>query len=137
MYVSSIDTLKKNLEAFAEASRPQQQQQNIYSAPAVMEKTSASVQMAGEHLYRRVFEEQIELWQFFGKRWTQYLTLPADVSQCRSAADIAQLQLSFLTRMAADYSNEGRHFAQTFQELVSQAMVASSMPFPGKPLSNG
>jgi len=93
--------------------------------------------MAGEHLYRRVFEEQIELWQFFGKRWTQYLTLPADVSQCRSAADIAQLQLSFLTRMAADYSNEGRHFAQTFQELVSQAMVASSMPFPGKPLSNG
>jgi len=137
MYVSSVEALKKNLDAFAVASLPQQKQQTNYPASTItMEKTSQSLQKAGERLYRRIVEEQIELHRFFGKRWAQYLSLPADISRCRSAADIAQLQLSFLTRMAADYGAEGRHVAQRFQALVSEAVAGSPMPLTGKPASN-
>ncbi len=137
MYLASVDAWKKNLDAFAEASGSRAKQRSEMPPPAaVMEKTSAQLQKSGEDLFRRVIEEQMELCRFFGKRWEQYLSLPADISRCHSAADIAQLQLSFLTRMAADYGIEGRHFAQTFQELVSQAMAAGPMPFAGNQLSN-
>jgi len=137
MYLASVDAWKKNLDAFAEASRPQQKQRSELPAPAAaMEKTSVQIQKTSENMFRRVIEEQIELCRFFGKRWEQYLSLPADMSRCHSPADIAQLQLSFLTRMAADYGIEGRHVAQTFQELVSQAMAANPMSFAGNQPSN-
>ncbi len=136
MYVASVDAWKKNLDAFAEASGSQVKQRNdMPSQAAEMEKTSAQLQRTGENIFRRAIEEQMELCRFFGKRWEQYLSLPADISRCHSPTDIAQLQLSFLTRMAADYGIEGRHFAQTFQELVSQAMTANPMPFAGNQLS--
>ncbi len=137
MYVASVEAWKKNLDAFAEASGAQQKQRSEMPAPAAaIENTSAQLQKAGENIFRHVIEEQMELCRFFGKRWEQYLSLPSDISRCHSAADIAQLQLSFLTRMAADYGIEGRHFAQTFQELASQAMATNSMPAAGRQLSN-
>lgn len=136
MYLASVDAWKKNVDAFAEASRSQQKQRSEPAPVAAMEKTSAQIQKTGENIFRRAVEQQIELCHFFGKRWEQYLTLPADISRCHSPVDIAQLQLAFFTRMAADYGIEGRHFAQTFQELVSQAMAPNSMPFAGNQLSS-
>lgn len=136
MYLASVNAWKKNLDAFSEASGSQVKQRNDMPSPAAeMEKTSAQLQRTGENIFRHVIEEQIELCRFFEKRWEQYLSLPADISRCHSPTDIAQLQLSYLTRMAADYGTEGRRFAQAFQEVVSQAMMANPMPFVGNQFS--
>ncbi|MFZ0571599.1 MAG: hypothetical protein WAM63_14085 [Rhodomicrobium sp.] len=130
MYMASVEAWKKNMDALAEASESQLKQRSLSSSPSAdLEKTSVQLQKTGENIFRRAIEEQMELCRFFGKRWEQYLSLPANISRCRSPAEIAQLQLSFLTKMASDYGTEGRHFAQTFQELVSQAMAANPMPF--------
>ncbi len=137
IYLASVEAWKKNMDAFAEASASQLKQRSVGPSPAAeMVKTPAQLQKTGGDLFRRVIEEQMELCRFFGRRWEQYLSLPADISRCHSPAEIAQLQLSFLTKMAADYGAEGRHFAHTFQELASQAMAASPMPFAGNRLSN-
>ena len=133
MYLASIDTWRKNHDAFVQTSRTQQGQTNgVLNPGAVFENTSAQLLKSGEDMFRRAVELQIELCRFFGKRWEQYLDLPSDISHCRSAADIAQLQSAFLTKMAADYGIEGRRLAQAFQELGSNWMAAAPVSFVPK-----
>ncbi|MFI5104986.1 MAG: hypothetical protein ACHP79_08695, partial [Terriglobales bacterium] len=56
------------------------------------------------------------------------------LSRCHSMEDLAQLQSTFLTRMAADYSMEARQLAQNLQELCTNWMTASQcLLSPEKP----
>lgn len=132
MYFAPMDAWKKNLDAFAEASKAAQKQQ-IEAQPGDAGLTNASgpIQNAGEAVFRRAFELQLELWQFIGKRWEQYLSLPADVSRCRSPTDAAQLHIEFLNRLAADYGVQGQHLAQTVQRLASDLAAAQAISLPG------
>jgi hypothetical protein len=127
MYLASMDALKKNFDAFVQASRPQQGQTGGALSPvAAVENTPAQLQKSGEDIFRRAVELQVELCRFFGKKWEQYLDL---VSRCRSASDIAQVQSAFLSKMAAGYDIEGRRLAQAFQELGSAWMAAAPVSF--------
>jgi hypothetical protein len=126
MYFASMNAWKKNCDAFVQASRERQVVPNVaQNPPAAYENTSAQPQKAGEDIFRRFVEHQIELCRFFGKRWEQYLNLPSDLSRCQSAADFAQVQSAFLTKMAADYGIEGRRLGQAFQELLPNWMAAA------------
>jgi hypothetical protein len=128
MYLASIDAWKKNCDAFVQASRGQQEQPRAALNPGTTyENTSARSQKTGEDFFRRFVVLQIEICRFFAKRWEQYLDLPSDISHCQSAADIAQLQSAFLTKMAADYGIEGRQFAQACQTLLSNWMAPQPM----------
>ena len=130
IFSTSVEAWKKNLDAFAELAKPQPEQYAEGPQPAAPENgAAAQAPLAGENIFRLAVQEQMELCRFLAKRWEQYLSLPADISRCHSPGDLAQLQLSFMTRMAADYGIEGRHFAQAFQDLVSEAMRFNPTPF--------
>ena len=92
----------------------------------------AQAQDAGSTVFGRAFEEQLELCRFFAKRWEQYAALPASLTRCRSATDLAQLQVAFLSKMAADYNTEGCHVAEILEQLVSAWMSAHPALFIGK-----
>ena len=132
MYLASIDAWKKNCDAFVQEPRPQQGQTNRALNPgAAFDNTPAQLQKSGVDIFRHAVELQIELCRFFGKRWEQYLDLPSDLSHCRSPADIAQIESTFLTKMATDYGLEGMRLAHAFQELGSVWMataLVSSIP---------
>lgn len=132
IYLASLEAWKKNFDAFAEAS---QQQTKTQAAAVTIESTSNQLEKTGADIFRRLIQEQVELCRFFGKRWEQYLSLPSDISRCHSPADLAQLQLAFLTKTAADYGIEGRHFARTFQELVSELMAVQPISVMAKRLA--
>jgi hypothetical protein len=106
--------LEKDLESFVQASKKQEGQTNGLAKPNADFNNAGQLQKAGEDIFRRAIEEQIELCRFFGRRWEQYLNLPSDVSRCRSMRDLAQVQSTFLTKMAADYGIEGRRLLQAY-----------------------
>ncbi len=124
MYLTSLDAWKKNYDALVQAPRVQQGQPGGALNPgAAYENTSAQWQK--NDFFRRFVEQQIKICRFFGKRWEQYLDLPSDLSRCQSPADFAQVQLAFLTKMAADYGTECRHLTQA---LLSNWMTVQSAP---------
>lgn len=128
MYLASFEAWKNNYDALVQAPK-QQTRQNKPDQLAIASYDGApQLQKTGENLFRRLVELQIELCRFVGKRWEQYLDLPSNVSRCRSAADIAQLQSAFLTKMAADYDLESRKFAEAFQQFVSNLMAHQQLP---------
>ncbi len=136
IFSASVEAWKKNLDAFTGAPKPQGEKYGDKPEPygVPLTKSSAQPPLAGESIFRRMVQEQMELCRFFERRWEQYLTLPAEISRCRSPVELAQLQFAFLTRMAADYALESRHFAQTFQDLVPDATHLSPAPFMPKQL---
>ena len=73
---------------------------------------AVQLQKAGEDIFRRAIEEQIELCRFFGRRWEQYLNLPSDVSRCRSVLDLAQVQSTFLTKMLLTMASRAGGFCK-------------------------
>ncbi|MGO9486624.1 MAG: hypothetical protein ACLPX9_18960 [Rhodomicrobium sp.] len=124
MYFAPFDAWKRNLGVLAEGTWSQPKQQvEIRAAAGVLYNAPEQVQKLSDNIFRRVVEQHIELCRFFSKRWEQYLSLPSDITGCRSIADLAQLQFAFLSEMATDYSAEGSHFARTFQELASNWMA--------------
>ena len=129
MYTESIDAWQNGYNGyndFAQTSRPQQGQTNAALNPAAAyENMSAQMQKTGEH----IFQHQIELGRFFGKRQDRYLDFWSDIAHCQSAADLVKVQSAFLTKMAADYGLESKRLAQGFQELLSSWMAAQPMSF--------
>jgi hypothetical protein len=86
MYFAPLDAWKKNLDAFAEASKAAQKQQ-IEAQPGDAGLTNASgqIQNASEAMFRRAFELRLKLWQFFGKRW-------GNIFRCLQICPAAALQ---------------------------------------------
>ena len=122
MQIQSLDACKKGYETFIQAS-----EKSVSETTALLQEGAgrlAPIQKTGEEIYRHVVENQIELCRFFAGRWEHYLTLPSEISHCRTPADIAQLQLAFVTKMASDYTQEGSRLARPFQEIVSNAMTS-------------
>jgi hypothetical protein len=136
IFSASVEAWKKNLDAFAGTQKPQAEQYDGKSdgCPAPLAKTAPQMALPWENMFGCMVQGQMELCRFFERRWEQYLYLPGEISRCRSPVELAQLQLAFLTRMAADYGLEGRHFARAFQDLVPEALTFNSTPFLVKEL---
>jgi hypothetical protein len=60
-------------------------------------------QKAGEEIFKRFAQNQMELCHFFSHRCEQYLKLPEQISQCRSLSELGKLQSAFLSKFASDY----------------------------------
>ena len=69
-------------------------------------------QKAGEEIFKRFVQNQMELLQFLGGRWEQYLKLPEQISQCRSLTELGELQSAFLSKFASDYTQEAGKLAR-------------------------
>ena len=69
----------------------------------------------------------MELCHFFRNRWEQYLKLPAQLSQCRSLAEVGTFQASFLSQFASDYMQETQKLAQLVAELMTSGPAAKMM----------
>jgi hypothetical protein len=136
IFSASVEAWKKNLDAFGGTQKPQAEQYdgNPDRRPATPARTAAQTALPWENMFGRMVQGQMELCRFFERRWEQYLYLPGEISRCRSPMELAQLQLAFLTQMAADYGLEGRHFARAFQELVPEALTFNPAPFLAKEL---
>ena len=68
-------------------------------------------QKSGEEIFKRFVQNQMELWQFIGGRWEQYLNLPGQISRCRSLTELGELQSAFLSKFANDYLLEAGKLA--------------------------
>ncbi len=80
MYFAYFDAWKKSIDAFTAGSKWEQKQQaEAQSTGGDLSATAAQLQSAGENIVRRVAGQQMELCRFFGKRWEQYLSLPASL----------------------------------------------------------
>ncbi len=77
-------------------------------------------QQSGGALFKRFVQNQIRLCRFFGNRWEHYLTLPEQLSQCRSLTDLGNLQASFLSQFAKDYMHELEKFAYPVTKLMAK-----------------
>src|SRR6516225_9807647 len=69
-------------------------------------------QKAGEEIFKRFVQNQMELCHFLGHRWEQYLKLPERLSQCRSLTELGELQSAFLSKFASDYLQEAGKLAR-------------------------
>jgi hypothetical protein len=78
-------------------------------------------QKSGEKIFKRFVQNQMELWQFLGGRWEQYLKLPEQISRCRSLADLGELQSAFLSKFAGDYLLEAGKLAGSVAERARHA----------------
>ncbi len=125
MYLSSIDSWKKNYDALVPINDGRSgQTKGSGQLTSSFDDALIAWQKTGAEFFRRTVEQQIELCRFFGKRWEQYLELPSGLSHCQCGVDIAQLQVAFLTKMAADYGTEGQRLAQNIQVLGSSGNTA-------------
>ncbi len=120
MYLDSIETWKKNYEKFAQAMPALQSSGAHDPVSPTFDQAMANWQKAGEEVFKRFIEQQIELCRFFGKRWELYLKLPEQFSSCKTPADVAQMQMTFFNQMAAEYAQEGSRLAMPMNELMSR-----------------
>ncbi len=131
MYMEPIEVWKKNYENFVKnakdmqgalGSNGQAAGQVTHAPDGAASASDAALlnwQKSGKDLFRRFVQNQIELCQFFGNRWAQYLTLPDQLSQCRSMTELGNLQSSFLNQFASDYMHETEKLAQPVAELMT------------------
>jgi hypothetical protein len=116
MYMEPIEVWRKNYASFLNGVP--------FRANGIGENSGAGLatsfydgallqwQKSGEELFKRFVQYQIELWHFLGGRWEQYLTLPEQISQCRSFTELGELQSAFLSKFASDYLQEAGKLAR-------------------------
>jgi hypothetical protein len=128
MYTESMELWKKNYENMMKNAKDTQGAFGANGAERVTHSTagtsahdaaSLNWRKSGEDLFKRFVQNQIELCQFFGSRWEQYLKLPEQLSQCRSLNEFSNLQSSFLSQFAKDYMHETEKLAHPVAELIT------------------
>jgi hypothetical protein len=119
LYLESIEAWKRNYEAIADAARSSGTTAMPHGAASPVSMGMDQSMERGADLFRRFVEAQIELCRFYGKRWEQYLNLPDQISRCRTPADLGQVQMRFLSDMAADYARESMRLAQPMNEAMT------------------
>ena len=77
-------------------------------------------QKAGEEIFKRFAQNQMELCHFFSHRCEQYLKFPERLSRCRSLTELENLQSSFLSQFANDYMQETEKLAKPVADLARQ-----------------
>jgi hypothetical protein len=129
MYTESMGLWKQNYENMMKNAKDTQgafeagEAAQITHSPAggtsAPDAALLNLQKSGEDLFKRFVQNQIELCQFFGSRWEQYLKLPEQLSQCGSLTEFGNLQSSFLSQFAKDYMHETEKLAKPVAELMT------------------
>jgi hypothetical protein len=120
MYADSIEAWKKNYESVA--SNAKLGQSPFQAAPSGFARDSAlgAWQKSGEEFFKKFSDQQVEIYRFFASRWEHYLKLPAQLAQCKTPAEAAQVQAAFMSQFASDFMHETQKLAQPVAELMSK-----------------
>lgn len=89
---------------------------DLLARPA--EQALGNWKAAGEALFKSAIEQQVELCRFFGRRWETYLDFPRRLSACKTPAEIAEVEVEFLKKMAEDYAQESAKLAKPVNDLM-------------------
>ena len=125
MYMESMELWKKNYENFLKsvplwADSIDGKKAEAESITSPNDAALLNWQEAGEEIFKRFVQNQMELCYFFGHRCEQYLKLPEQISQCRSFSELGELQSAFLTKFASDYMQETEKLAKPVADLARQ-----------------
>jgi hypothetical protein len=118
LFVDNMEVWKQNYEQFlktsgaAPVSGPE-----LLTKPA--EQALGNWKAAGEALFTSFIEQQVEVCRFFGRRWETYLDYPRRLAACKTPADIGEVEMEFLKRMAEDYTQESAKLAKPVNDLMS------------------
>jgi hypothetical protein len=126
MYMEFIEFSKRNYENFLKsaplrANGMDGKKAEVESITSPNDAATLNWQKSGEKIFKRFVQNQMELWQFLGERWEQYLNLPEQISKCRSLAELGELQSAFLSKFANDYLLEAGKLAGSVAELACHA----------------
>ena len=121
MYMEFIEFSKRNYENFLKsaplrANGMDGKKAEVESITSPNDAAMLNWQKSGEEIFKRFVQNQMELWQFLGGRWEQYLNLPEQISQCRSLTELGELQSAFLSKFASDYLLEAGKLAGSVGE---------------------
>ena len=119
MYAESFDLWKQNYEKFVQNAQLASNNSAASMATKPAEQAMSNWQAAGEVLFKRLVEQQVELCWFFGKRWALYLDYPERLARCKTPAEIAQLEMEFFKRMSTEYSAESAKLLQPMSDLMA------------------
>jgi hypothetical protein len=119
LFMDNMEILKKNYDQFLKSSNIPIPTASTGLMLGPAEQAIGNWKSAGEALFRSFIEQQIELCRFFGKRWERYLDFPRRLSNCKTPAEVAELEMEFLKKMAEDYSQESAKLAQPVNNLMS------------------
>jgi len=126
MYVESLESWKDSYEKLLQnAPLPPSSHAAAGTNPAI-EQAMANWQHSGQTLFKRFIRQQIELCRFFEKRLETYVDFPEQLARCKTPAEVAQLEFSFLNRMATEYAQESAKLMEPMSEMM--ASWASGRP---------
>lgn len=120
MYLESVESWKENYENLIKSSNLAANTRDPVSASSVYGPEGEKWQKAGQELFKNFVEEQVEICRFFSKRWEHYLDLPEQITQCKTPAEIGQVQLAFLTQMAVEYAQESAKLMRPMNEHIEK-----------------
>ena len=118
MYMDSLESWRENCEKIVQQTQLLASNQNSALSGSAHERPFEGWQKMAETMFRGFVERQIEFCHFMGHRWERYLDMPARVAQCKTPADLVQLESEFVTRMAQDYADQGTKLTRPFAELA-------------------
>jgi hypothetical protein len=125
MYMEFIEFSKRNYENFLKsaplrANGMDGKKAEVESITSPNDAAMLNWQKSGEKIFKRFVQNQMELWQFLGGRWEQYLNLPEQISKCRSLTELGELQSAFLSKFANDYLLEAGKLAGSVAKRARQ-----------------
>lgn len=125
LYLESIESWKENYKKLLENTDMQPAaNQNPFAES--YNQALANWQSASGELYRRFIDDQVELCRFLSHRWESYRDLPRQVTHCRNPAELAQLQIDFMTRMMSEYAHESMKLMQPINDVLTKYSAGNS-----------
>lgn len=118
MFMDNMEVWKQNYENLLRNANLSPSNASAATFPPA-EQALGNWKAAGDALFRSFVEQQVELCRFFGRRWENYLDYPRRLSSCKTPAEVAELEMDFLKKMAEDYSQESARLARPMSELMS------------------
>ncbi len=120
MYLESVESWKKNYEQVMQNANLTPVTRPSDMVGAAYEQAVNNWQRAGETLFKRFIEQQIELCRFFENRLKLFLDMPARFAQCKTPAEAAQLHMEFMNRLSQEYAQESAKLIQPMSQLMTQ-----------------
>jgi hypothetical protein len=87
--------------------------------PAGMDQSMTAWQKPFETFCQQLMSQQAELCQSFSQRLEEYMGMPAQAGQCKSLADLGQMQMAFLNKLISDCTDEMRRLGNPFAEFMA------------------
>lgn len=119
LFMDNMEVWKQNYEQFVKTSSLGVPATGAEQLTKPAEQAMGNWKAAGEALFKSFIEQQVEICRFFGRRWETYLDYPRRLSACKTPAELAELEMEFLKRMAEDYSQESAKLAKPVNDLMA------------------